>query len=327
MDQRTKMVISFVLVLSFMLGVSRAHVKEKWDTLILTQSWPPGECVFFESRCRIPSVVKTWVIHGLWPTLKGTVGPNYCNKSWEFDIQNVKSLEPKLLSSWPSIDEKEQSQHVWCHEWDKHGTCGSSLAAITDQWHYFNVTLGLHYRFDMATILASGKVVPSNDQSYSYSQVREAVHGKTGSNPNLLCVKNRSDGKCYLEQIELCMTPTFEPVDCVPHATRRQTLLFRSKDKCRLSTPVLTSSEDCNCQKEDIYYKPMPSCKRNEVSENNIREFCSDLPSAQKDGEERSTCARVDSAYVSCVGCTSHVRVTRVFNPQGPQTRGGYRDD
>ncbi|KAL8567683.1 hypothetical protein ACOMHN_008991 [Nucella lapillus] len=67
--------------------------------------------------------------------------------------------------------------------------------------------------------------------------------------------------------------------------------------------------------------------KRNEVSENNIREFCSDLPSAQKDGEERSTCARVDSAYVSCVGCTSHVRVTRVFNPQGPQTRGGYRDD
>ncbi|XP_076442082.1 MAP3K12-binding inhibitory protein 1-like [Babylonia areolata] len=69
--------------------------------------------------------------------------------------------------------------------------------------------------------------------------------------------------------------------------------------------------------------------KRAEVSDNNIREFCFDLPctgTTGDNGEEMNSCARVDAVYVSRVGCTSRVRVTRVLNTQGPQTQAGQRE-
>ena len=65
------------------------------------------------------------------------------------------------LHSWVSTQRGFVYLHQWVskqrgvvyprkHEWDKHGTCATCLPALKDEVHYFNVTLGLHDRFNLA---------------------------------------------------------------------------------------------------------------------------------------------------------------------------------
>ena len=38
-----------------------------FDYLIFRQIWPQSSCMFpGKNTCEIPSVVSTWVVHGLW---------------------------------------------------------------------------------------------------------------------------------------------------------------------------------------------------------------------------------------------------------------------
>uniref|UniRef100_UPI00358F63E7 MAP3K12-binding inhibitory protein 1 isoform X2 n=1 Tax=Myxine glutinosa TaxID=7769 RepID=UPI00358F63E7 len=56
--------------------------------------------------------------------------------------------------------------------------------------------------------------------------------------------------------------------------------------------------------------------KQMEVDENNIREFCS-IADLGKEG----SCARTDAAFTPHPGCRSHIKVSRVVNMYGPQSR------
>ncbi|XP_070181303.1 MAP3K12-binding inhibitory protein 1-like isoform X2 [Littorina saxatilis] len=60
--------------------------------------------------------------------------------------------------------------------------------------------------------------------------------------------------------------------------------------------------------------------KRSDVNDLNKRQFCFGLPNS----DEENSCARVDSVFVSHVGSSSRLRVTRVFNTHGPQTQYHY---
>ncbi|XP_046571148.1 MAP3K12-binding inhibitory protein 1-like isoform X2 [Haliotis rubra] len=58
--------------------------------------------------------------------------------------------------------------------------------------------------------------------------------------------------------------------------------------------------------------------KQTEVNQQNNREFCSVLT---PDTEVESSCARTDAVFVPRAGCKSHIKISRVVNPYGPQTR------
>ncbi|XP_067680639.1 MAP3K12-binding inhibitory protein 1-like [Haliotis asinina] len=58
--------------------------------------------------------------------------------------------------------------------------------------------------------------------------------------------------------------------------------------------------------------------KQSEVNQQNNREFCSVLT---PDTEVESSCARTDAVFVPRAGCKSHIKISRVVNPYGPQTR------
>ncbi|KAJ7990829.1 hypothetical protein DPEC_G00290980 [Dallia pectoralis] len=58
--------------------------------------------------------------------------------------------------------------------------------------------------------------------------------------------------------------------------------------------------------------------KQSEINENNVREFCNVINCNQED-----SCARTDAVFTPYPGFKSHVKVTRVVNTYGPQTRGG----
>ncbi|KAM6960928.1 MAP3K12-binding inhibitory protein 1 [Aplochiton taeniatus] len=58
--------------------------------------------------------------------------------------------------------------------------------------------------------------------------------------------------------------------------------------------------------------------KQLEINENNVREFCNVIDCNQED-----SCARTDAIFTPYPGFKSHVKVTRVVNTYGPQTRVG----
>ncbi|XP_053700221.1 MAP3K12-binding inhibitory protein 1 [Synchiropus splendidus] len=57
--------------------------------------------------------------------------------------------------------------------------------------------------------------------------------------------------------------------------------------------------------------------KQMEINENNVREFCNVI-----DCNQENSCARTDAVFTPYPGFKSHVKVTRVVNTYGPQTRG-----
>ncbi|XP_034531125.1 MAP3K12-binding inhibitory protein 1 isoform X2 [Notolabrus celidotus] len=58
--------------------------------------------------------------------------------------------------------------------------------------------------------------------------------------------------------------------------------------------------------------------KQMEINENNVREFCNVI-----DCNQENSCARTDAVFTPYPGFKSHVKVTRVINTYGPQTRSG----
>ncbi|XP_054653108.1 MAP3K12-binding inhibitory protein 1 isoform X2 [Dunckerocampus dactyliophorus] len=58
--------------------------------------------------------------------------------------------------------------------------------------------------------------------------------------------------------------------------------------------------------------------KQMEINENNVREFCNVI-----DCNQENSCARTDAVFTPYPGFKSHVKVTRVVNTYGPQTRVG----
>ncbi|XP_066530809.1 MAP3K12-binding inhibitory protein 1 isoform X2 [Hoplias malabaricus] len=59
--------------------------------------------------------------------------------------------------------------------------------------------------------------------------------------------------------------------------------------------------------------------KQLEINENNVREFCNVI-----DCNQENSCARTDAVFTPYPGFKSRVKVTRVVNTYGPQTRGGH---
>uniref|UniRef100_A0A8D0DN62 MAP3K12 binding inhibitory protein 1 n=1 Tax=Salvator merianae TaxID=96440 RepID=A0A8D0DN62_SALMN len=56
--------------------------------------------------------------------------------------------------------------------------------------------------------------------------------------------------------------------------------------------------------------------KQAEINENNVREFCNVI-----DCNQENSCARTDAVFTPYPGLKSHVKVSRVVNTYGPQTR------
>ncbi|XP_071971632.1 MAP3K12-binding inhibitory protein 1 [Engystomops pustulosus] len=56
--------------------------------------------------------------------------------------------------------------------------------------------------------------------------------------------------------------------------------------------------------------------KQAEINENNVREFCNVI-----DCNQENSCARTDAVFTPFPGSKSHIKVSRVVNAYGPQTR------
>ncbi|KAI1625544.1 ribonuclease T2 [Exophiala viscosa] len=133
----------------------------------------------------------SWTIHGLWPDLCAGGFDQFCDdaRSHE-DIRAVlQSINPTITRDllaymdayWLSLDGRDN--HLWSHEWNKHGTCISTLdpgcyadenpdLAVLD---YFVHATSLFQTLDTFSVLAEAGILPSDHERYSLSELEEAV--------------------------------------------------------------------------------------------------------------------------------------------------------
>ena len=159
----------------------------------------------------------SWTIHGLWPDLCNGGFDAFCDSSRSHsDIKDVlqralnseddanggKEMVNQLLdfmsTYWLSYDGNDE--HLWAHEWNKHGTCISTLEpncyppptpALSDSKHhhhldvldYFLHTTSLFRTLDTYTTLAKADILPSHTTRYTLRDLEDAVSSSPHGQP------------------------------------------------------------------------------------------------------------------------------------------------
>ncbi|KAF7904069.1 hypothetical protein EAF00_001403 [Botryotinia globosa] len=168
----------------------------------------------------------SWTIHGLWPDhCDGTYDSN-CDTSRQYSsITNILSSagQTSLLSYmntyWVSVDSTNEA--FWEHEWNKHGTCVSTLepscyssyttgAEVVD---YFNVAVDLFKILPTYTWLANAGIVPSTTKTYTSAQIQAAITAGFGYPAIIQCKSSSLDEIWYSFEVRGSVaTGTFVPI-------------------------------------------------------------------------------------------------------------------
>lgn len=207
-----------------------------WDHLVFTQLWPATSCkAAGHHKCVIPKDVTTWTVHGMWPSLGDTRGPNYCNDSWHFEEAQIMDLEREMNVSWPNLFSDSPLTSLWKHEWTKHGTCAASLPSLRGEHNYFGKTLDIRAKYPIGEILSKSAIYAREEpEGYSLSDITAALRGQmqgkvvsihcfdassasssaSVAESNAVPLYPSSNSRQYLYQVEICLDKQLEPIDC-----------------------------------------------------------------------------------------------------------------
>jgi len=134
----------------------------------------------------------SWTIHGLWPDRCGGGFDQYCDHSRSHtnikavlaSQNNTTDLLDYMSAYWPAIDDNDEK--LWAHEWNKHGTCISTLEPAcygeahsqnphADVVDYFTHTVSLFQTLDTFSTLEAHGIVPSTTHTYSLSSLQSTI--------------------------------------------------------------------------------------------------------------------------------------------------------
>lgn len=188
-----------------------------YDHFVYTQQWAQSVCTCDDDlgkheTCQIPEGVKTWTIHGLWPTLGKTENPQYCNRSWHFEEIQILDIESKLLIYWPQLFTTNSRIAFWEHEWIKHGTCCTDLPSLNSEHKYFAVGLELNQKYDLLSMLHDAGILPSKTKTYELGDIRKAIANRLGHRPYIHCCKSGSKQK--IQEVMICLDKQLKLIDC-----------------------------------------------------------------------------------------------------------------
>lgn len=190
---------------------------QEWDHLVFAQQWPESNCEYTNETghhtCVIPGSVKGWTVHGLWPSMGDTRGPNYCNPDMPFDESEIKDLIPKMKSQWPNLFTDTSMDNFWDHEWVKHGTCAASLSSLKGEHKYFSAGLSFNNKYNLLNVLSKNGITPSLTKTYEIDNVLSALQGEFGYSACLGC-KYKEDIGQMLYQIYVCLDKNLSTMDC-----------------------------------------------------------------------------------------------------------------
>lgn len=147
-----------------------------------------------------------WTLHGLWPDNCDGSFEQFCDLSLE--INDVTSIigehSPELLEEMKVVwkDYKGHDEYLWKHEYNKHGTCYSTLkpscygtdAAKANQYvfDFFNVSMNLFKELPTYEWLAEAGIQPSTTKTYTKDEILKVLREKSGAEPYIKCDYNNA---------------------------------------------------------------------------------------------------------------------------------------
>ncbi|PHH72574.1 hypothetical protein CDD80_4431 [Ophiocordyceps camponoti-rufipedis] len=146
----------------------------------------------------------SWTIHGLWPDNCDGSYPQACDSSRaDYDVRSVLQDAHKsdtlayMNRYWK--DYKGDDDHLWEHEWSKHGTCvttldpscfGSGYRRGDDAIAYFDRAVELFKTLPTHDWLAAADIKPSFDDDYDLTDIQDTLAARHGAPVTLRCRGN-----------------------------------------------------------------------------------------------------------------------------------------
>lgn len=221
----------------------------------------------------------SWTIHGLWPDLCTGGFEQFCDSARsEHGIRTILSSiggkESELLEFmdlyWLSID--GNNENLWAHEWNKHGTCistiepscyGNDASPHGDLYDYFVQTTSLFRTLDTFTILSEADIFPSSERTYDLADLEDAVEGSTHGFPvTFRCRSGELDEIWYHFSVRGALRHSNNSSSSVGSSSS-STSPFLSADTIREHfIPTMPDGAKSNCPAHGIKYLPKHSSKR-----------------------------------------------------------------
>lgn len=188
-----------------------------WDMLIFTQQWPITSCYDWEKKgkshkCLLPSEIEFWTIHGIWPTRKGEIGPNFCNKSAEFDVDKLQPIMDDLEEYWPNIHNDSEEDSLWKHEWLKHGTCALELPDLNNEVKYFDKGINWRQEYLISDMLGHYGIHPGSNNTVV--NIHQAIVSTLDKNPSIHCIYDQKTNVSFLSEIRICFDRELNLIHC-----------------------------------------------------------------------------------------------------------------
>ncbi|KAG8738791.1 ribonuclease T2-like [Ceratobasidium sp. 428] len=145
-----------------------------------------------------------WTIHGLWPDhCDGSYDANCAPERELYNITAVlqKSGHQDLLKFMNKywLNNNGTNEEFWEHEYNKHGTCISTLEPqcfkktarepFPELTTYVSKTIELYQELPTFKWLKAKGIVPSTTTTYNLTQIQSALSAKTGFIPTVGCNK------------------------------------------------------------------------------------------------------------------------------------------
>lgn len=174
----------------------------------------------------------SWTIHGLWPdNCDGTYEQNcdpsraYTNITAILTAAGQTSLLSYMNTYWKNDPDDGSDESLWEHEWEKHGTCISTLDTdcytnYTPQEEvvdFFNKVVSLFKTLPSYTWLSNAGIVPSSTATYTSAQILAALKAPRGVTAVIQCANtNQLDEIWYFYDVQgSVQTGTFIPTNPV----------------------------------------------------------------------------------------------------------------
>ncbi|KXG48873.1 uncharacterized protein PGRI_027430 [Penicillium griseofulvum] len=141
-----------------------------------------------------------WTIHGLWPDHCNGGFDQFCDSGRKYSnisLILVDAGRGDLLEYMSEYwkDFRGDDSNLWQHEWNKHGTCVSTLEphCYTDYLpqqdvvDYFDKTVEVYRELPTYEFLASAGITPSQTQTYALADIEAALEQAHGNPVTIRC--------------------------------------------------------------------------------------------------------------------------------------------
>lgn len=213
----------------------------QFDYLVLSLQWPLSFC-YEKQECNLQIARrKRWSIHGLWPSRRpNRVGKrNEQNANVQKRFNNIQfccgpqynstkirsDVYRELIDKWPTLHNTTKHHSFWRHEWQKHGTCATTVNKLKNQTAYFDTILKLYNQFDLNSLPLQSNTTYPRDQ---FHQLIEPIIGKkirlecSLTNPanisTTLAGNNNKPNKgqkvSIFSEVHICLDKNLEAIDC-----------------------------------------------------------------------------------------------------------------